>query len=63
VIKGVLLEQLIAEPHDLRLVGDVTGMAGDQDAGRGCRVSGLVCMLIQESSGSDFRIACIWAAS
>ena len=37
VIGGVLLEQFVAEPQDLRLVGDVTGMAGDLDAGRGGR--------------------------
>src|ERR1019366_5985495 len=35
VIAGVPVEQLIAEPQDLRLIGDVTGMAGDPDAGRG----------------------------
>ena len=29
----------------------------------GCRVSGVVCTVIQASSGSDFRIACISAAS
>ena len=34
MIAGVLLEQLIAEPQHLRLLGDVAGMAGDQDAGR-----------------------------
>jgi hypothetical protein len=37
VIAGVLRQQLIAEPLDLRLVGDVAGMAGDLDAGRGVR--------------------------
>ena len=34
VVAGVLLEQLIAEPQHLRLVGDVAGMAGDKDAVR-----------------------------
>ena len=37
MIAGVLLEQFVAEPQDLRLVGDVAGMAGDRDAGRGGR--------------------------
>jgi len=34
VIAAVPLEQLIAEPQHLRLVGDVAGMTGDGDAGR-----------------------------
>ena len=33
MIHGVLGEQLVAEPQDLRLVRDVAGMAGDPDAG------------------------------
>jgi hypothetical protein len=37
VIAGVPLQQLTAKPQDLRLVGDVAGMAGDPDAGRGAR--------------------------
>ena len=37
MIGGVLLEQLVAEPQDLCLVGDIAGMAGDPDAGRGGR--------------------------
>src|SRR5262249_12116527 len=38
VIAGVLLEQLIAEPQHLRLVGDVAGMSGDPDARGGARL-------------------------
>src|SRR5262245_38033388 len=37
VIAAVPLEQLIAEPQHLRLVGDVAGMAGDPGPGRGAR--------------------------
>src|ERR1017187_3776456 len=40
-------------------VGQVLAVAGSL----GCRVSGLVWTVIQASSGSDFRIACISAAS
>jgi hypothetical protein len=40
VIVLVLLEQFIAEPQDLRLVRNVTGMAGDRDTGRGARPHG-----------------------
>ena len=38
VVAGVLSEQLVAEPQHLRLVRDVTGVAGDPDAGRGLRL-------------------------
>jgi hypothetical protein len=31
---GVLLEEFVAEPQDLRLIGDVADMTGDPDAGR-----------------------------
>ena len=40
VIAGVLLEQFVAEPLDLCLLGDVADMAGDLDAGRGGRPRG-----------------------
>ena len=34
MIGGVRLQQLVAEPPDLRLVGHVAGVPGDRDAGR-----------------------------
>jgi hypothetical protein len=37
MIMGVLPEQVVAEAQHLRLVGDVAGVAGDQDAGSGVR--------------------------
>ena len=33
VVAGVLLEQFVAEPQDLGLIGNIAGMAGDRDAG------------------------------
>jgi len=40
VIAVMLFEQFVAELQDLRLVGYVTGMAGDLDTGRGGRPHG-----------------------
>ncbi len=38
MVAGVLGEQLVAEPQDLRLVRDVAGVAGDPDTGWGLRL-------------------------
>jgi hypothetical protein len=56
VVADVLFEHLIAKPQDLRLVGHIAGMAGDQHARRRirpCHHRGLLDRLRVEVAGRD----------
>ena len=63
MIAGVLGEQLVAEPQYLRFVGDVTGMAGDLDAGRGLARAMATVSAMVSGCKSQAATEQPWAAS